>query len=225
MQIRTRTRVAEHGEVFTNPREVNAMLNLVGRETERLESRFLEPACGNGNFLAEILRRKLDVVARRAGTYALEWQYLAFLAVANIYGVELLLDNVEECRARLFKIVETEFRTRFSAELSSNFSAVLHFLFVRNILCGNALLMSQKNADGNVVPLIFSSWAPLGVGRKIKRHDFSFPDLVNCGGNADDLLANSEAFQNDRGEIVSFPRSVCEFPPKHFLKITETAYV
>lgn len=62
-QVKSKQRVADHGEVFTNPREVNAMLDMVKQETERIDSRFLEPACGNGNFLAEVLRRKLAVVA------------------------------------------------------------------------------------------------------------------------------------------------------------------
>ena len=67
-QIKSRKRVADHGEVFTGEREVNAMLDLVKSETERIESRFLEPACGDGNFLAEILRRKLEAV-KKASKY------------------------------------------------------------------------------------------------------------------------------------------------------------
>jgi len=64
-QVKSRQRVQDHGEVFTNEREVNAMLDMVKQETERIESRFLEPACGDGNFLAEVLRRKLAVVNAR----------------------------------------------------------------------------------------------------------------------------------------------------------------
>ena len=64
-QVKSKQRVADHGEVFTAEREVNAMLDLVKQETERIDSRFLEPACGDGNFLAEILRRKLAVVKAR----------------------------------------------------------------------------------------------------------------------------------------------------------------
>lgn len=223
MQIRSKNRVADHGEVFTNPREVNAMLDLVAPETDRIESRFLEPACGNGNFLAEILRRKLSAVARRAGPRQIEWEYLAFIAAANIYGVDILNDNIEECRARLFGIVETEFRSRFSAEPPQDFADAMRFLLSRNILHGDALTMVRKTDEGNAEPLIFSSWAAIGIGRKIKRHDFSFPDLVNRG-SANDLFGNSETLRNDSGEAVSFPQAVREFPPTHFLKITETAH-
>ena len=65
-QVKSRARVADHGEVFTADREVNAMLDLVKQDTERVDSRFLEPACGDGNFLAEILRRKLQAARLRA---------------------------------------------------------------------------------------------------------------------------------------------------------------
>ena len=68
-QVKSKQRVADHGEVFTAEREVNAMLDLVKQETERIDSRFLEPACGDGNFLSEILRRKLAVVKRSYGKW------------------------------------------------------------------------------------------------------------------------------------------------------------
>ena len=73
-QVKSKERVAQHGEVFTNDREVNAMLDLVKQETERIESRFLEPACGDGNFLAEILRRKLEVVTKLYKTNPFDWE-------------------------------------------------------------------------------------------------------------------------------------------------------
>jgi type I restriction-modification system DNA methylase subunit len=105
-QLKSRKRVADHGEVFTSEREVNAMLDLVKQETERIESRFLEPACGNGNFLAEILKRKLEVVDNRYSKSQLEWERYAVLAVSSIYGVDILEDNAIECRERLFKIFD-----------------------------------------------------------------------------------------------------------------------
>ena len=99
-QVKSKQRVEEHGEVFTNDREVNAMLDLVKQETERIDSRFLEPACGDGNFLAEVLRRKLEVVGKRYGRSQLEYERYAFVAVSSIYGVDILQDNVEDCRER-----------------------------------------------------------------------------------------------------------------------------
>ena len=103
-QVKSKQRVADHGEVFTAEREVNAMLDFVKQETERIDSRFLEPACGNGNFLVEILRRKMDVVKKKYKKRALDYEKNAILALTSIYGVDLLQDNVIECRARLFDI-------------------------------------------------------------------------------------------------------------------------
>lgn len=107
-QVKSKQRVEEHGEVFTNEREVNAMLDMVKQETERIDSRFLEPACGDGNFLSEVLRRKLAVVAERYGKSQLEYERYAFVAVSSIYGVDIMADNVEECRERLYGIDKHE---------------------------------------------------------------------------------------------------------------------
>ena len=111
-QARSKQRIADHGEVFTAEREVNAMLDLVKQETERIDSRFLEPACGNGNFLAEILRRKLAVVKSRYGKNADDYERYAVIAVTSIYGVEILQDNAQECRERLFEIGRASCRER-----------------------------------------------------------------------------------------------------------------
>jgi type I restriction-modification system DNA methylase subunit len=100
-QVVSKERVMDHGEVYTRQREVDAMLDLVKHQTERIDSRFLEPACGTGNFLAEILRRKLAVVERRYRKSVFEYERYAFLAVSSIYGIDILKDNVLECRRRL----------------------------------------------------------------------------------------------------------------------------
>ena len=98
-QIKSRQRVTEHGEVFTAEREVKAMCDLVKQETERIDSRFLEPACGTGNFLAEILARKLSVVKSEYGRSPLEYEKYSLLAVSSLYGVDIMADNVETCRS------------------------------------------------------------------------------------------------------------------------------
>src|SRR5690554_2375356 len=113
LQVKSKKRVADHGEVFTNEREVNAMLDLVKHETERIESRFLEPACGNGNFLAEVLRRKLNVIDQRYSKSQIEWERYAVIAVSSIYGVDILEDNAQECRERLFKIFDEQYTALF----------------------------------------------------------------------------------------------------------------
>ncbi|MBU6221080.1 MAG: SAM-dependent DNA methyltransferase, partial [Bacteroidetes bacterium] len=112
-QVKSKKRVADHGEVFTNEREVNAMLDLVKHETERIDSRFLEPACGNGNFLAEVLRRKLKVVDERYGNNQMDWERYAVIAISSIYGVDILEDNAKECRERLYTIFDDFYTALF----------------------------------------------------------------------------------------------------------------
>ena len=117
--IKSRERVSQHGEVFTAQREVNAMLDLVKPETERIESRFLEPACGNGNFLAEILCRKLTILSSRFSRSRIDYEFNAIVAVGSIYGIEIQSDNVEECRIRLFEIFREEYLKLFKNSASS----------------------------------------------------------------------------------------------------------
>ena len=105
-QAISKKRVADHGEVLTGTREVNAMLDLVKQETERIDSRFLEPACGNGNFLAPILERKLAAVEKRYGKSQLDFERYAVLAVSSVYGIDILSDNVSQCRERLFGVFD-----------------------------------------------------------------------------------------------------------------------
>src|SRR5579862_6465506 len=112
-RVISKKRVTDHGEVLTGLREINAMLGLVQVETERIDSRFLEPACGNGNFLAEILQRKLSVVERRYGKSQLEYERNAVLTVSSLYGIDILEDNVHQCRQRLLEIFEARYTALF----------------------------------------------------------------------------------------------------------------
>jgi hypothetical protein len=112
-QVISKQRVTDHGEVFTGTREVNAMLDLVKQETDKIDSRFLEPACGDGNFLAKILERKLRVVERRYGRSQLDFERYAVLAVSSIYGIDKLEENVTKCRQRLFEIFDRVYTARY----------------------------------------------------------------------------------------------------------------
>ena len=183
-QIKSRERVQDHGEVFTNPREVNAMLDLVKQETERIESRFLEPACGTGNFLIEILRRKLEVVYKRYSKSPLEYERYAFLAVSSVYGVELLQDNAAECRQRLLKLVEDEATRVLKSRLESAFMDAVAYVLERNILCGDALTLKDEDDQ----PIIFSEWS-LVTGDKVKRRDFRLDELLEGNVEVGDTLS------------------------------------
>ena len=127
-QIVSKQRVADHGEVLTGRREVTAMLDLVKQETERIESRFLEPARGTGNFLAEVLERKLIVVKNRYGKIQLEYERNAVLAVSSIYGINILEDNATKCREGLFKIFNRRDLSLYLKTSKENCRVAIRFL-------------------------------------------------------------------------------------------------
>src|SRR3989338_6336986 len=157
--IVSKKRVADHGEVFTRKREVNAMLDLVKQETERIESRFLEPACGTGNFLAEILEMKLSVVGDRYSKGQLEYERNAVLAVSSIYGIDILEDNVVECRKRLFNIFDQRYTGIYKETAKEECRNAAKYILERNIIWGNAL--DLKTVEENPQPIVFPEWSPV----------------------------------------------------------------
>ena len=171
-QVKSRQRVADHGEVFTAEREVKAMCDLVKSETERIESRFLEPACGNGNFLAEVLGRKLAVVKERYGKSPSEYERYSVLAVTSVYGVDILPDNAQECRERLFALWDKEYTAVAKDTADAACREAVRYILQKNILCGDALTMEQ--ADGS--PIVFAEWS--FVGNQVKRRDFRLDVLL-----------------------------------------------
>lgn len=160
-QVKSKQRVADHGEVLTGKREVNAMLDLVKSETERIDSRFLEPACGTGNFLAEILERKLRVVETRYRKSQLDFERNAILAVSSIYGMDILEDNVQQCRQRLFGIFDLNYLRLFKNKTNDNCRESVRFILERNIIHGDAL--SLKTVGDNPMPIVFSEWSPVSA--------------------------------------------------------------
>ena len=211
-QVVSKKRVADHGEVLTGKREVNAMLDLVRQETERIDSRFLEPACGNGNFLSVILERKLAVVEKRYAKSQLEFERYSVLAVSSIYGIDILQDNVQACRERLFHIFDEVYTRLFQAEAKEKCRQAVRFLLARNIIHGDALTL--KTVGGKPTGIVFSEWS-LVNGSMLKRREFSYRGL----------LAHQEmregALFSDLGEDVFIPKPVKEYPPIHFLELGE----
>lgn len=167
--VKSKQRVADHGEVFTPAWMVEAMLDLVRADTERIDSRFLEPACGSGNFLVQILRRKLAAVELKYGKSDFERRHYALLALMCIYGIELLADNIAECRANLLEIVAEYLNIDEQDEVYRAASFVLS----RNLVHGNALEMLAD--DGQ--PITFAEWGYLGKG-KFQRRDFRLDVLT-----------------------------------------------
>ena len=208
-QVKSKKRVTEHGEVFTNEREVNAMLDLVKHETERIDSLFLEPACGNGNFLAEVLRRKLNVVDQRYSKNQTEWERYAVTAVSSIYGVDILEDNAQECRERLFNIFDEHYTELFKDKCKEECKRSVKFLFDRNILWGDALDFTNPITKQAIV---FSEWSAVN-GSMLKRRDYMFKFLVE--------KTHQFSLFNDEGNPAAIDEPVKDFPLIHFLKLGE----
>ncbi len=214
IQIRSRQRVAEHGEVFTAEREVNAMLDLVKNETLRIESRFLEPACGDGNFLVEILRRKLAVVKKKYGNRRTrsDYELWSVVAVMNIYGVELLADNAARCRDRLFKIWDDEYTENCKGDAADECRDVVRYILERNILCGDALSMKQENGE----PIIFAEWSFV-TGTKIKRRDYRLDQMLE--GHQEQITIFMTDWEYDEEVKAFIPRPLKEYPPTDYRRL------
>lgn len=216
--VKSKQRVADHGEVFTPAWMVEAMLDLVKGETERIDSRFLEPACGQGNFLVQILRRKLAAVELKYGKSDFERRHYALLGLMCIYGIELLPDNIADCRANLLEI----FAEYLNLAPSEDLYRAAFFVLSQNLVHGNAITMrtrtegckSCKPSGGHgdtssmrehtCQPIIFAEWGYLGKG-KFQRRDFRLDNLTIFGGT-DSLFA-----QNGKHEI--FTPTKPAYPP------------
>lgn len=163
VQIKSRERVRDQGEVFTDEREVKAMCDLVSQECDRIDSRFLEPACGNGNFLAEVLKRKLDRCKKLYKSNNYDYERYSILAISSIYGVDLLKDNVEDCQGRMFDIWNKEYESVCKKECNEKTRIAARYILSQNILCGNALTMMcvDENQNDTNIPIIFPEWSLL----------------------------------------------------------------
>lgn len=181
--VKSKQRVADHGEVFTPAWMVEAMLDLVKNETERIDSRFLEPACGSGNFLVQVLKRKLATVEQKYGKSEFEKRHHALLGLMCIYGIELLQDNAEECRDNLLEI----FAEYLAASTGSEWHRAAKAVLDANIVQGDAL--SMTTSAGN--PIVFPEWAYLTKG-KFSRRDFSYDSLTQRSAIEGTLFAGLE---------------------------------
>lgn len=206
-QVKSKKRVADHGEVFTSEREVNAMLDLVKQETERIDSRFLEPACGNGNFLAEVLKRKLAIVEVKYKKSQLEYERYAVIAISSIYGVDILKDNAQECRERLFKLFDEQYTKLYKNECKVDCRSSVEFLLNRNILWGDALDFTNPETKK---PIVFSEWSAIN-GSMLKRRDYVFKFLVE--------QTHQFSMFNDEGNAAAIDEPIKDYPVMHFLKL------
>lgn len=210
-QVKSKKRVTDHGEVFTNKREVNAMLDLVKQETERIDSRFLEPACGSGNFLTEVLRRKLDAVRSKYGKSQTDYERYAIIAVSSIYGIDILEDNIEECKENLKKTFTEEYAKNKYKEINPKVLETVSYILNKNMILGDALTL--MTVDGKK-PIIFSEWSAVN-GNLIKRRDFTLAELLKNEPYEDNSLFS------DIFDEVFIPQPIKEYDLVHYLKVNE----
>ena len=202
--VKSKQRVADHGEVFTPAWMVEAMLDLVKDESERIDSRFLEPACGDGNFLEQILRRKLTAVELKYGKSDFERRHYALLALMCIYGIELLPDNIADCRANLLEI----FAEYLNLDESDDLYRAAFFVLSQNLVHGNAMTMLTE--DG--LPLTFAEWGYLGKG-KFQRRDFLHNALTKSSAYKSSASDTDDLFYSDRGKHESMTPTKTIYPP------------
>lgn len=198
--VRSKQRVADHGEVFTPPWMVEAMLDLVVEETERIDSRFLEPACGSGNFLVQVLLRKLAAGDRRFSRSDFERRHYSLLGLMCIYGIELLEDNIAECRANLLEV----FDDHLDLDETDDLHRAAGYVLSQNLVHGNALTMRATNGE----PIVFAEWGYVGKG-KFQRRDFRL-----------DVLTQSAAFSEDGSLFAELGKHEIFTPTKTYAPLT-----
>ena len=209
--IKSKSRVQNFGEVFTSDKEVNNMVNLFSHELLRPESRFLETACGEGNFLIKILKQKLSSVASNYKKNQLDYERYSTLAISSLYGIDIINENVQTTIRNLEKIVFENFLIFFK-DLKMDYKRSINFILKKNITHGDALTLTMVSEK--LKPIIFSEWSFI-TSSLIKRRDFSFKHLIET--------RPFDGFNlfSDLGEKAFIPEPVKEFKPINFLKVYE----
>ena len=232
-QVKSKQRVADHGEVFTAEREVKAMCDLVADECLRIDSRFLEPAVGEGVFLAEVLSRKLEVVKSKYKKSAYDYERNAILALTSIYGVDILADNAQVCRDKLFVLWDQEYTANCKKEANDETRSAARYILQQNIVCGNALSLmcvddQQQDTDK---PIIFAEWTfPFNDGR-IKRRDFRLDVLLKDNKDDENYDGQFSIFGTDAMGMENWmidpisnellPKPVAEYSLVNYRRIAE----
>lgn len=204
IQVKSSDRVRNHGEVLTARREVEAMLDLVKNESERIDSRFLEPACGDGNFLVAILERKLATVSSRYRTKKADFEVQMLSALSSIYGIDLLHDNVELAIGRMLDIAIKSYKEALKVYPDEDYKKIMRFILEKNILQGDSL--------NGIDQIIFTQWTL--VGYQFKREEYSFSQM-----NQQAEILNTPLFASlvsDKGEDVFIPQPLNSYSLTHY---------
>ena len=231
-QVKSKERVADHGEVFTAEREVKAMCDLVAIQCDNVDSTFLEPACGDGNFLAEILDRKLARVKKDAKSDVTAWEWLSVRAVASIYGVDIMQDNVADCRQRLFEKWDNAYKTACKKQCNDETRESVRYILSKNIVCGNALTMMcvDENQQDTEEYITFAEFKTCGRMYMLKRRDYRLDVLLKANEKPEKQTQFS--FDSGADEIYNYletnpvtgeymPKPLREYTPLHYRRIKE----
>ena len=206
--VKSKQRTVEFGEVFTSKKIVDSMIDLIDEGKLSIESRFLEPACGNGNFLYEILEKKLKSVEDKYKKDQSDYERYSILAVSSIYGIDILRDNVLECRKRLLNLYIEKYKNNFKDKVNDKSILSISYILDHNIIVGDAL--SLKISDKSNKPIIFSEWTFVNTSM-IKRRDYTLANLIEYRPFESDTLFS------DAGEQVVIPKTIKEYPLVHYL--------
>ncbi len=231
-QVKSKERVTDYGEVFTAEREVKAMCDLVGTQCDNVDATFLEPACGNGNFLAEILDRKLTRVKKDVKSDAIGWEWLSVRAVASLYGVDIMQDNAEECRQRLFKQWDKAYKAVCKKNCNDETRESIKYILSKNIVCGNALTMMcvDENQNDTDSYITFAEFKTCGKMYMLKRRDYRLDVLLKANEKPsnqkrllmvmdEDDIYNYLEINPVTGEYE--PKPLREYPPLHYRRLKE----
>ena len=222
-QVKSKKRVADHGEVFTAEREVNAMLDLVKDETERIDSRFLEPACGEGAFLIKVLERKLNVVIAKYSKSEHDFEKQSIIALTSLYGIDILTDNAKTCRTRLYDYWNKIYTKYCKKSASDTIRETARYILEKNILIGNALSLKlvDEHQQDTKDPIVFAEWTFV-TGDKVQRRNYRLDVMLEAEGKAgtykplslglfdEDAGSSFESFDRDpiTNEIIPKPLKI-----------------
>ncbi len=231
-QVKSKERVINHGEVFTAEREVKAMCDLVADECKNIDSRFLEPAVGEGVFLAEILNRKLEVVKKKYSKSLYDYECNAILALSSLYGIDILEDNAKICRQRLFEIWMDKYKSVCRKKTNKATIKSAEYILEKNIVVGNALSLRcvDENQKDTEQPIIFSDWTFV-TGSLMRRRDFRLDVLLAENKDKEDNSQQLQLFSDkscdyenwiiDPRTQKAYPKPMKEFSPIDYRRISE----
>ena len=173
-QVKSKQRVSDFGEVYTAHRQVTDMLDLIPAEAVGIDTTYLEPACGNGNFIIEILKRKFALITAKD-----PWTYSIFMlrCVASVYGVDIQKDNTMETVDRIVAATEKVYEKAFHRLPNTLVTDAVRKIALRNIVWGNTL--TGETGDGD--PLSFHEWDIREDG-SIMSKEYALTDMIRHNG-------------------------------------------